>query len=773
MHKFVTRSGLRWLFLVAALSAYQPVPGRTAIELTGRVTDPHGVPIIGASVVLISHGQMIGGNATDFDGVYRLSISPNVRPPISLRVSSVGYGEEHRSLNLSVDRGRTDIVCYPVPIELAGIRVTPPSAPQTSELSVPRNEISLAASRSLVSTNPIAALRFPQIARIGSSHSSQIRIDGTNPRYCLNGIPISADPEHYGMLAILPASVVSEIRFYPQGADASYGLPSTIDLVTPALFSKHSQGEISVSTIDATGSYAFGNKRFFALGAIRQSIVNNILDFTGVNRNRQTVPPIDFRDLFFSAGLQLSSRWRAILDQYYVRDRLSFDTLSAIGSKMGMGMAEKTREDFVGLRLNGLYNHLLLNATAAIRDGRKEYSAYPDYDSEHYTLWVQLSEQYRNVLAGLDVAVNTGVIEFKVGVQTDRALRRLVNMDQINWSFQPPFANTSMPYIYANDLNELYGQFQSNITGHTDIAYIGATCHIGRLTFENGMRTEYFSELRHPNALLSRHSAKLSMGERGSLELFYGTFAESPITNILEPQQPLVRVNLSNLTWSKTSLIAVTAAYGLLRLSAFDKHMTDLPFLTPDFDRRWLEYRSGNTTYYFRNLNFLTMQSMARAHFTGLSIALESDRMLNSRMTIYLSYAYTRAHVISYDVSIPYELWAPHRFVGQIGYRFTRKFSAGIEFQAHTGYPYSPPRWLDETARDTQNYFLTQLSRENSLRFTTNFTFNLNASYQLGRAVLFMALTNVTNRANQLVAAGKEMVTDSGILPSAGFRLNF
>ncbi len=169
------------------------------------------------------------------------------------------------------------------------------------------------------------------------------------------------------------------------------------------------------------------------------------------------------------------------------------------------------------------------------------------------------------------------------------------------------------------------------------------------------------------------------------------------------------------------------------------------------------------------------MQSRAKEHFSGYSVAFESDRLLESRLKLYLSYAYTRARLIEYSVNIPYDLSAPHRLISQVDYRITRRLTAGTEVQMHTGYPYSPTRWMDffESLNYNSRYFVSQLGQENSLRFTTNFTLNLYASYQFGRGEIFAALTNVTNRANELVSAGHDMVTDPGILPSVGFRLTF
>jgi hypothetical protein len=766
------------LILVSAAMIFGGiVRGRTIVELAGRVTDPVGNPIMGASVVLLSEGRTVSGTATDFKGAWQLSIPPDLRQPVTLRVTSVGFKEQKKILTLSPTRlARLDIVCEPTPIEVAGIKVTSPQSPKTSELSVPSAEVEIAASRSLVPSNPIAALRLPQMARIGSNHSSQLRIDGTNPRYCLNGIPIGADPEHYGMLAILPASVVSEIRFYPQGANASYALPSTVDLITPADFEKHSQGRINISTIDATGSYAVGNKRFFALGAIRQSILNNVLDVTGMNRDRKSVPPIDYRDLFFSTGLQLSRRWRIILDQYYVRDRMSFDTLSAIGVKMAMGMAEKTKEDFLGLRLSALYDHLFITASAATRGGYKEYVAYPNSDPYMYDINVRLSENYRNNLAGLDASFTFGNLQLKAGHQVDWAVRRSVDLNQFNWSFQPPFANTGNPYIYQDELNYAYDIYNGNSKGSTSVTYLSESNRIGRFALENGVRYEHFSELRQSNALLSRHTVKVSITEHSSFELFLGTFAETPVSNILDPYQTLIRANLSELTWSRTWLLAATAIYGPLRVSAFVKRMSDLPYLTPDCGNIWIPYYEGGILRGRKhNTRFLTMQSYGSARFSGISFAYDTDHLLTSRVKCYLSYAYSRANVEFFGVAIPYDLWAPHRLTSQIGYRITQRLSAGTELQVHTGYPHSPNRFdssYDPVSYDSL-YFATQLAKENTLRFTTNFTLNVYASWQVGSVELFMTVANVTNRTNAIVYTGREYVTDPGILPSIGFRWSF
>ena len=58
------------------------------------------------------------------------------------------------------------------------------------KIAVTSSQVISLSSRSLVVTNPTAAVQYPQLAKIGSAHSSQIRINCTSPIFHLNGIPI-------------------------------------------------------------------------------------------------------------------------------------------------------------------------------------------------------------------------------------------------------------------------------------------------------------------------------------------------------------------------------------------------------------------------------------------------------------------------------------------------------------------------------------------------------------------------------------------------------
>lgn len=129
----------------------------------------------------------------------------------------------------------------------------------------------------MVPTNPIAALHQPQLVRQGSSHSSKLRINGSNPRYFVNGSDIGHDPNHYGMFSIIPGSVVRSMNLYAQGTPSRFRGPTALELETPMPFGKRSSGELNLSLVEATGMISLSTDRIYSIGTLRKSVLDKLV----------------------------------------------------------------------------------------------------------------------------------------------------------------------------------------------------------------------------------------------------------------------------------------------------------------------------------------------------------------------------------------------------------------------------------------------------------------------------------------------------------------
>lgn len=117
-----------------------PTEGLAALEIqwtqravvSGRVTNPKGAPIAGAEIQL-SSGQKSGTTVSDAEGRY---IVKGVEPGAGeLSVSHPDYAKERKTVQLSAEGKRLDIVLHPQPwLEVRGHVVGPDGAPVAGAL---------------------------------------------------------------------------------------------------------------------------------------------------------------------------------------------------------------------------------------------------------------------------------------------------------------------------------------------------------------------------------------------------------------------------------------------------------------------------------------------------------------------------------------------------------------------------------------------------------------------------------------------------------------
>jgi len=759
--------GFHLLALLALLSAASVPAANNSIVLEGAVTNMDNQPLPGATIIIIVDGTIIQGAATDQFGKYTIRFAKPQTGSMELRASSVGYAAQSVNLEIHNERTLLDFKLRETIAELASIRVCPDQNDRVTQISLDAEQLSRRARRSLVPTNPVAAIREPQISKQGSSHSSQIRINGTSPKYYLNGISIGTDPDHYGMFAIIPSSVVRQARFHSLGTDVSFGRSSVLELKTKSPFVSHSEGEISLCTIEATATYSLGNNRYYMLGTLRKSVLDKLVKQFDLSSDRTVLPPTNFSDLFVSTGVKLSPHFRLMLDHYYVRDFLSYNTANAVGTSQGVNTYQHSSEGYVGFRLEGLYDNLLFRATAATRSSLEEYRASSGKDGDGLLLGLNSTRQEN--LGNIECTFLLGNFELKTGDQIQYFSRRSIDMHQQNWNFLPPFSSTDNPYIYQIALNEAYEEYHSNLTELNNAAYLSLSHEYGHTKIQSGIRLEYFANLSETKTLVTRNRLTFKTSDRGRMELFWGTFAESPVANILEPYQVLIHAWLHKLKPIRTRLLSAGYSHGPLTVSVFHKRIINLPVPVPDFSQIEQPGR-------FPDRAFITMQSTGGVGFKGGSLRADFDRFLSPGLSLYASYAYTDAYKYDNGVMIPYILHAPHKFVTQIDYQASRAFGFGVELQVRSGYPYSPlhselPGTGDEIY--TAEYYYSVISRENSLRFPTNAFLNVHANLDLGRSNIFCSISNVTNRANPIVNSASGLIYDAGIMPTVGMTYGF
>ncbi|MBK7142481.1 MAG: TonB-dependent receptor [bacterium] len=733
-------------------------------HLQGMVIDDTDRPIVGASIILFADGRPVGGGATDAYGRFRIPLTISCNN-LEIRVSSIGFQEYRQSLT-TADCGRAlKIACEPKAVELSAITVRPAPEPSLMKLAIPSRQITALSSRSLVVTNPTAALQYPQIARIGSSHSTQIRINGTSPIFHLNGISIGSDPNHFGMFSVVPATIVEQIDFRPQGTDASFGLPSVIDFKTISAFENRSTTEINFSTMELTGTVRKSDQSKYLIGAARKSILDHIVNSFDLSEQQATIPPTSFSDLFLSTGLKLSSHWQLGLDQYHVRDYLAFNTANNSDLESAVQTYQRARENYIGLRLNGIYGNTLVTTTLAVRDGRRSYEADPDEKSKKTSVHVDLEEELTTYLGNLTAETDLGNWQVRTGGQIEVAPNRYMTLTQNNWNLLPPFNTSDNPYIYQVALNSLHGNDDITIDQQSIATFASVRRSLGPLSITGGIRHQTFKHLAS-DALNGRFSATLRTGEQSNLTLFYGGFAEDPITTVLESYQVLIRTYAADLRPVSTDLIAADYTLGPAKLSLFHKTQHDLPEMSPDFDH---VYASPGEL----NPDFLRMRSAAKVVFNGGSLSLDLPKLLSNRLSLYGSYAYTEATKTEHNVSFPYEANAKHRMQTQIEYGLSKKVKIGTELFVRSGYHYSQTRqmmYYTESSTYNDEFYTNMLSRENSLSFPMNAALNVYANFSLGDVTLSLAVTNATNRYNPIIKSPSGYIYDAGILPSIGLR---
>ena len=727
--------------------------------LQGIVLSDEHTPIEGATVALLVDNQTIRTTATDKSGSFILPHPDETLNPTIL-ITALGFEEKKLTLH-QLEK----VVILPKKIlELPSIQVSAENNIDRLEESTEKSILTKRSATSLVSNNPISALRQPQLLKQGSAHSSKFRINGSVPLYFFNGNRIGDDPNHYGMFSVIPSSVVGEIKFYPSGTSTEYQSPTVLDIGVQEKFSYHTTKEFEFSPVQTTGTYSTGTEKYFVTGAVRKSVLDKLVKVIKVQSDRRTTPPTNFQDLIVTSGYKLSNKMILYINHLNSYDFLEYKTESTTNNKHGLSTFQHTDLNFTGLRLKIAEKNKLYNIEVSRKSRLEEYKASPPLDNTQ-GLDIYLTEQNYNYNTKFDFNLFSKSTDFKSGFSLTYTPQRKTIMTQKNWNFLSPDDPSNNPMLYQHEINKLYENITLTNQELNSAVYISVTNHYKNLKIENGFRFDKFSNLNHKGDLNVRTNLSYRVSGQKFLSVYFGTFSENPVQNVLENHQVLIREHISSLKPVHTKLMTLGFKTKSYKVSFFTKRISDIPEPLYDLSKA---VSIGNVTD-----QFVKMSSSAQLSFYGADITFEKTALLGTKFDLHTFYGFTHADKqISY-ASTDYELNAPHKFYLELYYTISQKITLGTDFSFHSGYAFTPHLAHSEYLkyyRYSDKYINHISSFENSDRFPDNYIINFSCMYKVGESEFFLAVSNITNRKNPVVATSEGYVYDAGIMPTVGFK---
>ncbi len=726
--------------------------------IKGQVVDNNNNPIIGATVLLLSGNKLIKGMATDENGEFQFKY--NSQNSVSVQVKAIGYKTNLQMIN---NLAKISISLQEELIKIAPISVTTSYLEPIETEVISQEQFEQRTKNSIITNNPINAIKQPQLVKQGSSLSSKLRINGTSPAYYYNNLPIGDNPNHYGMFSVIPASVVRSVTFFPNGTPAAYQLPTVIDLVPKKQFKKHMSKSVEFSLVQTTGTFSYGNDNFYTIGTLRKSVLDKLVKYLDIESNRRTIPPTNFEDIVFSSGLKLNKKSTLYLDQFYTRDYLAYNTGPTTHNKYGLNTYQHTQTNFTGLTYQYNGDNSLVNAKFSVRNLIEEFNANPPYENLR-GLDLQLQESSSQYNGKVSYTRFYSQVDISSGIEMRYTPMRKTNLRQINWNYTSPDATSNNPYVYQHELNQLYSIVSLENKDLFTAGYTQFAFENNKIKLNSGVRLEYFSNLKENKQVLLRNRITYKFNRNNKLSLFAGTFTESPVRNILENYQVLVRAYQTDLTPQKTKLYSIAYQRNNIKVSLFSKQIRNIANPTVDYDKVISKKQVTD--------GFITMQSTGKLDFIGGDISYEKKKFIISQVALYTFYSYTKAKKESNGYQSDYELNAPHKFMAELTYKHSKKISIGSEFNYHSGFAYTP--YLEQynytkEERYKESYYAYIQSFENSERFPSYYSPNLFVNFDFGDKDLNFSLSNLTNRGNPVIHTSEGYIYDPGIMPSIGF----
>lgn len=756
-------------------------------SVRGVITDQSGRAIVGATAALVWNNQTLSGTACDTAGLFTLSwstVSETGRAidsdSLALECSAIGFETVLIPLNeMSIDE-TVHIRLFTSIVELSGVtasaaRITPDRTESDD------SEVRAAAQRSFVSSNPLAAVRSAAVSRSGSAFGSQVRFSGSNPNHTLNGVSLGSDPAHYGMFALLPSASVARVSFTDQSLSASAGSASAVALETDRRFGPTAGGNVSLSALESVGAYRLSGERGFLSGSLRKSVLDKLIRYAPGVRERATIPPTNYQDIYLSAGYRLRPGTDLFIDQFLAQDFLAFNTQATSVNSAGVETFQHTRRHNSALSLRHSAGRSLFKAHLNYESFKSEYRAGALDTQNPAALQLDLRENGYILQAGADLSVERESSRYQIGAAYKNRSNPGISLSQSNWNFLPPQSTSDNPHFYQLSLNTLYDELTVSDRGQELVFYADFERHWGSWHLQSGLRAQFNDHLAESARGLIRIALTQRWNERESLQLAFGGFAESPVKNLIDPYQILIRDNLAQLKYEKTQLAKLTyTRSGQMgrRFSAaiFAKRMYDLSSLTPEFFTPETEIERVFA------LADLSMQSNTSQTHTGFNLAYSDPaafgESLDERLSLRVSYAYTHSAEETNGISTVLSEDAPHRFELDLAVDAGKMYDFGIQLFARSGYRYTEPvspqaPMMALPTVYTELEYSAALASLNRERFPLNLNVNLSASKTFGDLALYMNVGNFFNRANPMVRTLDGYVYDAGILPSIGASYNF
>ena len=729
--------------------------------ISGQVLDSDENPIIGASVLLMQDETLLLGCMTDSLGKFNLQKLTTDKVAF-LKVKALGYANSIREVT---DTSFYTIFLQSTLIEVSSIHVSPDNKREPEVSYINKKQFDQRTKYSLVANNPIDAVIAPQVVRHGSSLSSKIRINGTTPEIYFHNLSIGTNPNHYGMFSIIPSSVVDEVEFYTQGTPASYQLSSIIDLKPLQHFNSDNKKSIDVSLVQSTGTLSIGGKDYYALGTVRKSVLDKLVKYFDVKSDRRTVPPTNFEDVVVTSGLKLTNKSSLFVDQMYTRDFLVYNTSPTINNIDGLHTFQHAKTIFTGFT----FQHAEKNSIFVLKLNKKyvyeKYEVTPLKNNSGLEIHLrETSDNYSGKSEFTKFLVNS---EFKTGIEIQYTTDRNFTLEQAYWNFKSPDATSNNPFVYQSELNQLYNNLSLKLNDLYVATFSQVTHRVKNLEFNFGLRYEQYQNIQDTKQLNFRNRLNYQFGNKSRLSLFFGTFSESPLKNILEDYQVLVRANLSKLKPQRTRLISLSYKKENTTVTLFQKKIYNkaVPFI--DFSKIDADNQAVD--------GFITMQTNGQLHFIGGDISFEKENFIAQGIHLYSFYGYTHAKKTTNSYQSTYELNAPHKFMSELSYQINNQKTIGTKLSYHSGYSYTPYSYNLSTGYENRlqkSYYAQSQSLENTAQFPSFFSLDLFFNYKFTNSEINFAVSNITNRKNPVVLTNDGYIYDAGIMPSIGFKWN-
>ena len=766
-------------------------PGQNSVSkdlrVWGLVRSQSCEPIPAATVKILCRGEVYTLRITDFDGKFSIgqeileAVSTDIETGnVELLVTSMGFETATIPVREAILTEFLEIELTASAIEFDAIVITETSASPFA-VTAKGKEVNILSRQGVFLSDPIETVRGSHITRSGSALSSLVRFSGSTPEYLLNGMAIGSDPAHFGTFSIVPSPMIERIGYTDLAVLTSSASPTEVRLETKRTFGDRSSSELSISSMDATINGRSSSQRYFVAASFRKSVLNEFGQLMKTVDRRRTNPSPDFEDVFLSIGARLNASTNLYFDQYHARDSLDFDE-THFTSLDNLRASQGTRKSFYSMQLSRQTESAGAKISLSAQQIRSFYKANWGQDGQPEKLNLMLGESGWRYRATSKYDFMLGTSKLSIGLSGVLHDYSDISLTQRNWNFLPPYATTHNPNPYQIALNYLYGDMDLNHQGSEIATFVQFAQTWRNWNITGGVRNQLNDYLKNHGDRVFRVALTRNVGRFDALTISAGTYAETPVGNILQPFQILVQNNLSELRSIKTRMIKLSYDYkrreiGHLTATLFVKRVSDLPILNPSFED--LEVNGLD----LRFLTDLKMESIGVQVFTGISISASQkqvfSRVFGNRVNLRERYSYTTTRAKIQDVPSSYSEEVPHQLELDVGYDAGRGWEFGALLTARSGFRYTAPINFDNLTFDDlydtysgENQLLL-ITSENSEQFSAHINLSLSFSYTHGRKGVFGSVSNVLNRSNPIISSFDGYILDNGILPNIGIEMRF